>query len=338
MLFLCGVPAQLFSIHSHESLFMNPSSTAEDSLSTGVVGNTRLVTLFIVMLSSVLLLFAVSIGAASYFLKESNDALVSNNKEIATRKALTDSANHLSTARLIMIHAAFASRVNDTALFQADVAAARGMIAQSQSSFDRFIASSRRSESGTRFNEALTRAYTAYRDQGITPMMAATEAGQFEDVLALESATLSKLELAYRKPVSESSAFRTAQANEINEHARANASLGYLMMALAGEIASASDEQSRGITQVSQAVSEMDSVTQQNASLVQEASAAAASLEAQAARLTQSVAVFRLNGRHSAPPARPVSVVKSARTVPVRVPETTGGRTGRVNDSGWETF
>lgn len=66
-----------------------------------------------------------------------------------------------------------------------------------------------------------------------------------------------------------------------------------------GEIASASDEQSRGISQVAQAVSEMDNVTQQNASLVQEASAAAASLEQQAEILTQAVAVFQLAGHSS---------------------------------------
>ena len=60
------------------------------------------------------------------------------------------------------------------------------------------------------------------------------------------------------------------------------------------EIAAASDEQSRGITQVSQAISEMDKVTQQNASLVEEASAAAVSLEEQATRLTEAVDVFRL--------------------------------------------
>ncbi|ECR4973235.1 HAMP domain-containing protein [Salmonella enterica] len=61
------------------------------------------------------------------------------------------------------------------------------------------------------------------------------------------------------------------------------------------DIAAASDEQSRGIVQVSQAISEMDRVTQQNASLVEEASAAAASLEEQAARLTQAVDAFRLH-------------------------------------------
>lgn len=45
------------------------------------------------------------------------------------------------------------------------------------------------------------------------------------------------------------------------------------------EIATASGEQSRGITQVSQAISEMDKVTQQNASLVEEASTAAVPLK-----------------------------------------------------------
>ncbi|EHJ7285462.1 methyl-accepting chemotaxis citrate transducer [Salmonella enterica] len=61
-----------------------------------------------------------------------------------------------------------------------------------------------------------------------------------------------------------------------------------------GKIASASDEQSKGIEQVAQAVSEMDSVTQQNASLVEESAAAAAALEDQANELRQAVAAFRI--------------------------------------------
>ncbi|UYG02058.1 methyl-accepting chemotaxis protein [Halomonas sp. LR3S48] len=62
------------------------------------------------------------------------------------------------------------------------------------------------------------------------------------------------------------------------------------------EISAASQEQSDGIEQVSQAVGQMDQVTQQNASLVQQATVAAASLEEQASRLEQAVAVFRLTG------------------------------------------
>ncbi|ANI31615.1 methyl-accepting protein IV [Yersinia entomophaga] len=61
-----------------------------------------------------------------------------------------------------------------------------------------------------------------------------------------------------------------------------------------GEIASASDEQSRGIEQVSLAVTQMDQVTQQNAALVEEAASAANALEEQAGYLSHAVSVFRL--------------------------------------------
>lgn len=61
-------------------------------------------------------------------------------------------------------------------------------------------------------------------------------------------------------------------------------------------ISTASDEQSRGIGQIEQAVTEMDSVTQQNSSLVQESAAAAASLEEQVQYLTHAVSTFRLSG------------------------------------------
>ena len=61
-----------------------------------------------------------------------------------------------------------------------------------------------------------------------------------------------------------------------------------------GEIASASEEQRRGIEQVAQAVSQMDQVTQQNASLVEEAAAATEQLANQADHLSSRVAVFTL--------------------------------------------
>ena len=61
-----------------------------------------------------------------------------------------------------------------------------------------------------------------------------------------------------------------------------------------GEISAASDEQSIGIEQVSRAVTQMDEVTQQNAALVEQAAAAASSLDEQAARLRSAVSVFQL--------------------------------------------
>lgn len=63
---------------------------------------------------------------------------------------------------------------------------------------------------------------------------------------------------------------------------------------LMDHISTASDEQSRGISQIEQAVTEMDSVTQQNSALVQESAAASASLEEQVMHLTHSVSTFRL--------------------------------------------
>ncbi len=75
--------------------------------------------------------------------------------------------------------------------------------------------------------------------------------------------------------------------------------------AIIGEISVASAEQSAGIAQVNQAIAQMDSVTQQNAALVEEAAAAAASLQEQSGMLLQVVGVFRLDQQQDAPPAPP---------------------------------
>ena len=60
------------------------------------------------------------------------------------------------------------------------------------------------------------------------------------------------------------------------------------------DITAASRDQASGIEHVNQAITQMDHATQQNAALVEEAAAAAESLEEQAKTLTKSVAVFRL--------------------------------------------
>jgi methyl-accepting chemotaxis protein len=63
------------------------------------------------------------------------------------------------------------------------------------------------------------------------------------------------------------------------------------------EISSASSEQTSGIEQINQAVTQMDMVTQQNAALVEEAAAAATALQEQAEKLNQVVGFFKLDGR-----------------------------------------
>jgi methyl-accepting chemotaxis protein len=64
--------------------------------------------------------------------------------------------------------------------------------------------------------------------------------------------------------------------------------------AVVGEIRTASSEQAMGVTQVNQAVAQLDQMTQQNAALVEESAAAAASLRDQSLQLVETVSVFRL--------------------------------------------
>jgi methyl-accepting chemotaxis protein len=94
-----------------------------------------------------------------------------------------------------------------------------------------------------------------------------------------------------------------------------------------GEIANASAEQSAGIEQVNLSIIEMDSMTQQNAALVEEAAAAAQSLQDQAGELGRVVSIFKLveGEEHkaepvAAAPAAPVATLPAVRTPAARAP------------------
>jgi uncharacterized caspase-like protein len=76
------------------------------------------------------------------------------------------------------------------------------------------------------------------------------------------------------------------------------------------EIAAASQEQSAGIDQVNNAVSQMDEMTQQNAALVEEAAAAARAMQEQAGELTRQMGFFQLAS--SAPAKQAAQVRKTA--------------------------
>jgi len=69
---------------------------------------------------------------------------------------------------------------------------------------------------------------------------------------------------------------------------------------LMADISAAAQQQSEGIEQINQVVEHIDESTQQNAALVEEASAAARSMEEQSTRLLQTVAAFRVAGASGA--------------------------------------
>jgi len=83
------------------------------------------------------------------------------------------------------------------------------------------------------------------------------------------------------------------------------------------EIASASAEQTTGIEQVNEAITQMDGVTQQNAALVEEAAAAASALQEQATTLAQLVSVFNV-GHGDAPRAGASSSLVLRASAPAR--------------------
>jgi len=108
-----------------------------------------------------------------------------------------------------------------------------------------------------------------------------------------------------------------------------------------GEIASASQEQNAGIEQINVAITQMDQVTQQNASLVEEAAAAAESMQDQAARLAQLVAVFKLDAQASGATVTPGATQDPAPTrAPALRERTRLASPARMTklEAEWETF
>ena len=118
------------------------------------------------------------------------------------------------------------------------------------------------------------------------------------------------------------------------------------------EISLATQEQSSGIDQINQAIGQMDQVTQQNAALVEEAAAAAESLQEQSGQLAGVVSVFKLDGAQApatharaAAPRRVVASVAPKRPAP---PRPTAGRPAlhavpsqrqsAPRDDEWEVF
>ncbi|ARQ89852.1 methyl-accepting chemotaxis protein [Stenotrophomonas maltophilia] len=114
------------------------------------------------------------------------------------------------------------------------------------------------------------------------------------------------------------------------------------------EISAASQEQSAGIEQVNQTVVQMDETTQQNAALVEEATAAARAMEDQAVQLGEAVARFRLasQGATVAParlttaplPRQVAAAAPVARPAPARPLRASAAQPALAADGDWQEF
>jgi methyl-accepting chemotaxis protein len=122
-----------------------------------------------------------------------------------------------------------------------------------------------------------------------------------------------------------------------------------------GEISAASAEQSQGVEQIGEAVTQMDTVTQQNAALVEEMAAAASSLQSQAQDLVGTVAIFTLGTegvartrvkpaaipvRAQPPVSKPSNVAQRKLTTPAKAfaPRLATAAAMADGDANWESF
>ncbi len=142
----------------------------------------------------------------------------------------------------------------------------------------------------------------------------AGEQGRGFAVVAAEVRTLAQRSAAAAKEIKtliEDSVGRVDEGSQLVQ--QAGSTMGEIVASvqrvtdIMAEISTASQEQSAGIEQVNQTVMQMDETTQQNAALVEEATAAARAMEEQAALLDQAVAVFQLC-RQAAAPATPATL------------------------------
>ncbi len=146
----------------------------------------------------------------------------------------------------------------------------------------------------------------------------AGEQGRGFAVVASEVRTLAQRSAAAAQEIKSLIEDSVSKVNEGSELVdKAGASMTRIVSAvdqvaaIINEITSASAEQSDGIQQVNQALAHMDEATQQNAALVEQAAAAAGSLEEQASLLKVAMSAFRME--HNAPATR-VSAVGGARS------------------------
>ncbi|MEL4013610.1 methyl-accepting chemotaxis protein [Dryocola clanedunensis] len=191
----------------------------------------RLVPLFSAILGGILVLFALCIALASYFLIQSNNALQDVTEEIQVRTGISNSSNHLRTARLNIIHAGSAVRVGEMEDNKRNIAEAEKRIKQAQDGFSAYMNRRVKTPADEALDADLNGRFTAYVTQGLQPMIKYAKNGMFEAIIKHETETARQLDADYNSVLLKAIAIRTERANALGQQAHARTRLSMIVMA-----------------------------------------------------------------------------------------------------------
>ncbi|EBH3411221.1 HAMP domain-containing protein [Salmonella enterica] len=208
---------------------MGNTFSMQASHKLGFLHHIRLVPLFSSILGGILLLFALSAGLAGYFLLQADRDQRDVTDEIQVRMGLSNSANHLRTARINMIHAGAASRIAEMDEMKANIAAAETRIKQSQDGFNAYMSRAVKTPADDALDNELNARYTAYIN-GLQPMLKFAKNGMFEAIINHENEQANQLDAAYNHVLLKAIELRTERARLLSEQAYQRTRLGMMFM------------------------------------------------------------------------------------------------------------
>lgn len=212
---------------------MNTARDNNGQKSAGIWQNLRLVPLFSLIFGGILLLFALCIGVASYFLISGNHSLDDATDEIQVRMGLSNSSNHLRTARLTIIQAGAAARIGEMDEFRANIAAAEKRIQQAKDGFAIYQAREVKTPADVELDATLQARFNDYITKGLIPMIESGKQGSFEGIIAQETDVTRKLDDDYNAVLLKAIKIRTDRANAITAQADQQSRIGFISMAVA---------------------------------------------------------------------------------------------------------
>ncbi|WP_233467468.1 methyl-accepting chemotaxis protein [Citrobacter sedlakii] len=208
---------------------MDNTSSMQAPHKLGFLHQIRLVPLFSSILGGILLLFALSSGLAGYFLMQADRDQRDVTDEIQVRMGLSNSSNHLRTARINMIHAGAASRIAEMDDMKANIAAAEKRIKQSEDGFNTYMARAVKTPADEALDGDLNSSFQAYL-AGLQPMLKYAKNGMFEAIINHESEQARQFDANYNKILLKAIEIRTARATHLSEQAHQRTRLGVMFM------------------------------------------------------------------------------------------------------------